>query len=125
MSSEQALEDLHVHEVYEAIAPHFSATRHSHWPRITQYLAGIPTGSVVADIGCGNGKYLQHGVGEGVHMLGWDRSAGLAGIAAEKGIHTSTRKPSRAPASHSLATCLGMSPRLTRRLHACLWPRRS
>jgi len=53
-----ALERLHVHDVYEKIADHFSETRHKQWPNVAAFLAAFPSGSVLVDAGCGNGKYL-------------------------------------------------------------------
>lgn len=52
------LEKLHVHEVYEHIATHFSDTRHKPWPNVQQFVQSFETGSILIDIGCGNGKYL-------------------------------------------------------------------
>lgn len=52
------LEEQYVHRVYDAIASHFSSTRHSPWPRVCHFLSSLPPGSVLADVGCGNGKYL-------------------------------------------------------------------
>ena len=46
-------------QVYEEIASHFSGTRHSPWPRVSEFLQSQPKGSVMLDIGCGNGKYLN------------------------------------------------------------------
>ena len=45
-------------QVYEKIANHFSGTRHSPWPRVDEFLRRQPPGSLVLDVGCGNGKYL-------------------------------------------------------------------
>ena len=45
-------------KVYEEIAGHFSDTRHTPWPRVVEFLNSAPNGSLVADVGCGNGKYL-------------------------------------------------------------------
>ncbi|KUI60681.1 tRNA (carboxymethyluridine(34)-5-O)-methyltransferase [Cytospora mali] len=70
-----AYEETHVHGVYEAIAPHFSATRHRPWPFVSSFLASQPPGSVGLDVGCGNGKNM--GVNKDVVMLGCDRSAAL------------------------------------------------
>lgn len=47
-----------VHQVYNEIAEHFSETRHSPWPRVTNFLQRFDVGSVLVDVGCGNGKYL-------------------------------------------------------------------
>lgn len=40
-------------------------------------------GTVGADVGCGNGKYL--GLNSKVQMIGCDRSSSLIGICAERG----------------------------------------
>jgi alkylated DNA repair dioxygenase AlkB/SAM-dependent methyltransferase len=61
-----------------------SATRYKPWPKVAAFLAGLPAGSIVADIGCGNGKYMydpRH------FIVGTDRSAPLAHIAATRAAH--------------------------------------
>ena len=45
------IERRHVHEVYDAIAPHFSATRYKAWPRVQAFLDSLEPGSLVADLG--------------------------------------------------------------------------
>lgn len=77
------LEKKHVYYVYDSIAEHFSGTRHSPWPRIAAFLKAQPPGSFVADVGCGNGKYL--GINEHLFMSGSDRSLNLARICRERG----------------------------------------
>ena len=74
-----AYEQQHVHGVYEAIADHFSSTRHKPWPFVADFLAGLAPGSVGLDVGCGNGKYLP--VNRDVVLLGSDRSAALVALA--------------------------------------------
>ncbi|OXB62866.1 hypothetical protein ASZ78_015410 [Callipepla squamata] len=76
------LEQEYVHKVYEEIATHFSSTRHSPWPRVAEFLRSLPEGSIVADVGCGNGKYL--GISRDLYMIGCDRSKNLVDICAEK-----------------------------------------
>ncbi|XP_004605211.2 alkylated DNA repair protein alkB homolog 8 isoform X2 [Sorex araneus] len=76
------LERDHVHRVYEEIAGHFSSTRHTPWPRIVEFLKALPAGSLVADIGCGNGKYL--GLNTELFMIGCDRSHRLVDICRER-----------------------------------------
>ncbi|KAK3387674.1 hypothetical protein B0H63DRAFT_521706 [Podospora didyma] len=75
----EAYEKTHVHGVYEAIAPHFSATRYKPWPAVADFLHAQPPGAIGLDVGCGNGKYL--GVNPNVFMLGSDRSSALVGLA--------------------------------------------
>jgi ubiquinone/menaquinone biosynthesis C-methylase UbiE len=76
MKSATDMEKKHVYEVYEKIAPHFSNTRYKPWPKIKAYLDSLPEGSLNADIGCGNGKYL--GVNKNkVISIGTDRARNL------------------------------------------------
>ncbi|XP_061684308.1 alkylated DNA repair protein alkB homolog 8 [Syngnathoides biaculeatus] len=77
------LEEEFVHQVYDAIAPHFSSTRHSPWPRVCHFLSSLSPGDVLADVGCGNGKYL--GVNPEVISVGCDRSSALVQICADRG----------------------------------------
>ncbi|KAG2425074.1 hypothetical protein HXX76_013983 [Chlamydomonas incerta] len=77
-----ALEAEYVHKVYDAIAPHFSSTRFAIWPRVRAFIESLPPGGLVADVGCGNGKYF--GVRPDLAVLGSDISAGLVAVAAAR-----------------------------------------
>ncbi|XP_016147888.1 alkylated DNA repair protein alkB homolog 8 isoform X4 [Sinocyclocheilus grahami] len=77
------LEEQYVHQVYEDISSHFSSTRHSPWPHVQDFLLSLPPGSILADIGCGNGKYL--GINPEVISVGCDHSANLVQICVERG----------------------------------------
>ncbi|KAK4115554.1 S-adenosyl-L-methionine-dependent methyltransferase [Canariomyces notabilis] len=78
----EAYERTHVHGVYEAIAPHFSATRYKPWPAVASFLRAQPPGAVGFDVGCGNGKYL--GLNPTVFMVGSDRSPSLIALARSR-----------------------------------------
>lgn len=59
-------ERAHVREVYDDIAAHFSATRHTAWPLVTAFVreqtnppADVDEPVLLLDVGCGNGKYLR------------------------------------------------------------------
>ncbi|MCJ1403636.1 tRNA methyltransferase, has a role in tRNA modification [Xylographa trunciseda] len=78
-----AYEALHVHDVYNQIASHFSSTRYKPWPIVEQFLRALPDGSVGIDVGCGNGKYL--GVNPGIFIVASDRSENLVKIASQNG----------------------------------------
>jgi alkylated DNA repair protein alkB family protein 8 len=78
----QNLEDSNVNSVYNAIAPHFSATRFAIWPAVRKFIENIPSGGIVADVGCGNGKYFA--VRKDLFTAGSDRSIGLANVAARR-----------------------------------------
>ncbi|XP_034459943.1 probable tRNA methyltransferase 9B [Hippoglossus hippoglossus] len=64
------LEREHVHSVYDKIAPYFNDSRYKAWPKVRQFLLDLQPGSIVADIGCGNGKYLH--INQEVFKLGCD-----------------------------------------------------
>lgn len=75
-------ETAHVHDVYQAIAPHFSSTRHKPWPLVSTFLGSLSAGSVGLDVGCGNGKYLP--VNPQIFIIASDRSANLVEIAEQQ-----------------------------------------
>ncbi|CAM6087992.1 unnamed protein product [Calypogeia fissa] len=77
------IEKRYVHKVYDAIAPHFSATRFAKWPKVALFLDSLAPGSLVADSGCGNGKYL--GYNPNCFFIGCDISAPLVAICSRKG----------------------------------------
>ncbi|UJR16197.1 hypothetical protein I4U23_003107 [Adineta vaga] len=76
------LEEEHVHKVYNNIAHNFSDTRHKPWPRVVEFLRSFPSGSLILDIGCGNGKYMN--IRHDLMMIGCDRSEGLLKICRDR-----------------------------------------
>lgn len=78
-----SVEKEHVHDVYDVIATHFSATRYKPWPVVDDYISSRPLYSIGADVGCGNGKYL--GVNKSVFLLGSDHSSKLCEICLQRG----------------------------------------
>ncbi|KAI9248636.1 S-adenosyl-L-methionine-dependent methyltransferase [Sporodiniella umbellata] len=81
--NETAYEEKNVHEVYEVIANHFSDTRYKPWPVVENFLNEMKPGSLGADVGCGNGKYI--GVNPTLFVIGSDRSSNLIKIVKERG----------------------------------------
>ena len=79
------MEKEHVYDVYEKIAPHFSNTRYKPWPKVQEFMDNIPPGSFVADVGCGNGKYLGCNQ-EQLFTVGTDRSFNLIDLTKEKSV---------------------------------------
>ena len=59
------------------------------WPEVRAFIAALPSGAVVADVGCGNGKYF--GVRSDVAVLGSDRSTGLVSVAMRAAQHQQER----------------------------------
>ena len=70
----------HVHKVYDAIATQWHHTRGRRgvlWPGATQFLERLPQGSLVADVGCGDGKYFPAIIEAGSFVIGSDISRPL------------------------------------------------
>ena len=55
-----SIEELHVKNVYNTIASEFDNTRYRPWSCVEEFLDNIPEGSVIGDIGCGNGKNMLY-----------------------------------------------------------------
>lgn len=75
------VERVHVADVYEGVADHFSSTRYKAWPFVDSWLKDLPAGSIGLDIGGGNGKYLSSN-GQ-VYILCSDQSYNLTKHAME------------------------------------------
>ena len=54
------MEDIYVKNTYNQIADHFNDTRKGIWTCVKKFLDNIPSNSIIADIGCGNGKYIRY-----------------------------------------------------------------
>ena len=75
-----ACERDHVHAVYDAIATQWHHTRGKRgvlWPGATEFLQRLPRGSIVADVGCGDGKYFPAIWEAGSYVIGTDISRPL------------------------------------------------
>ncbi|KAJ7046650.1 S-adenosyl-L-methionine-dependent methyltransferase [Mycena alexandri] len=83
----ESYEVAHVHDVYDAIASHFSSTRYKPWPIIAAFLANLQDGWVGLDSGTGNGKYLPLPLDRPGRQwtIGLDRSRNLLEIARTAG----------------------------------------
>lgn len=76
------LELENVHNVYNQIGNHFSETRHSPWPHVEEFIQSLGSGSILCDIGCGNGKYLKSN--SNIYKIGCDRSDSLLSVCRER-----------------------------------------
>lgn len=74
-----ALEQAYVHDVYELFCDN---PKSKPWPRVQHFLETLEPGSLVCDVGCGNGKYLN--INSTVFNMGGDKCIRLSEIAREK-----------------------------------------
>ena len=82
-SGATTLEHGFVASVYDRIAHHFDATRVAVWPQVASFLAARGPRPLLADVGCGNGKYL--GLAGRGFAVGVEPCGGLAAAAARRG----------------------------------------
>ena len=52
------IENEYVLQVYNTIAPEFNHTRNMSWPCVRKFIMSLPVGSLIGDIGCGNGRHM-------------------------------------------------------------------
>lgn len=77
-------EKKYVYQTYDKIAAHFSKTRYKPWPKVESFLNSLEDGSIVIDVGCGNGKYLGIENRERLNLIGTDRCENLLTICRDR-----------------------------------------
>lgn len=71
------IERKYVKTTYDEIANDFSKTRYKKWPRVESFLENLNDHSLLLDVGCGNGKYMDNLKS---FNIGCDISSGLLSI---------------------------------------------
>jgi ubiquinone/menaquinone biosynthesis C-methylase UbiE len=71
-------------KTFDTIAPHFDITRYKPWPESKRFISTLTKGSLVLDLGCGNGRNSIYLAKEGMKVVGIDFSRGLIRIAKNK-----------------------------------------
>ncbi|MCK5037687.1 MAG: methyltransferase domain-containing protein [Thermoplasmata archaeon] len=61
---------------YDSIARHFDLTRYKPWPETMKFAERLKPGSLILDLGCGNGRNLRHLTSKGMRGIGLDISRG-------------------------------------------------
>ncbi len=75
-------ENENVHKIYDIIYQQFSDTRYKIWDKVTEFINYVNPGSIIADIGCGNGKNM--GTREDCKYIGLDICKNLINQAKKK-----------------------------------------
>ena len=72
-----------VKDVYEEIADHFSNTRVYKWSWVNNFLDKLKINSIVYDLGCGNGRNMNHG---SLKFIGIDNCENFIKICKERNL---------------------------------------
>tara|TARA_B100000902_G_C27239465_1_gene879236 strand:+ start:443 stop:1066 length:624 start_codon:yes stop_codon:yes gene_type:complete len=75
------IEKTQVKDVYEEIAEHFNNTRSYKWSWVNNFLDSIKHDSLIYDIGCGNGRNMNH---KDLSFIGIDNCENFTKICKEK-----------------------------------------
>ncbi|KAK3577111.1 hypothetical protein CHS0354_037144 [Potamilus streckersoni] len=73
----------HVQHIYDEIAPRLGSIQHKAWPNVKKFLKLLHPGALVADIGCGNGRYLN--INRRIYKVGLDSCCPLIESCRSKG----------------------------------------
>ena len=85
MISSQQFEDENVCDVYNKISGHFDKTRSHSWPKIEEFSKIFSEGSLIADVGCGNGRNCK--LRDDCIFHGYDNCDGFVNICLKQGIN--------------------------------------
>ena len=85
MISSQQFEDENVCDVYNKISGHFDKTRYHSWPKIEEFSKIFSEGSLIADVGCGNGRNCK--LRDDCIFHGYDNCDGFVNICLNQGIN--------------------------------------
>lgn len=80
-----SIEERYVKDVYNSISNEFSDTRYRPWTCVEKFISSLDHGSLIGDIGCGNGKNMN--TRNDCSYAGCDFSEGLVSICKTKGLN--------------------------------------
>ena len=84
MNLNENVELTNVKEIYEIIAKHFNSTRNYTWKWINDFLNSLPNGSIVYDLGCGNGRNMMN---KNINFIGIDNCNNFIEICKNKNLN--------------------------------------
>lgn len=97
------IEETHVKNVYEEIAYHFSDTRVYKWSWIISFLDSLNSDSLVYDLGCGNGRNMNHG---SLKFIGIDNCENFIKICSEKNLKVINSNITKIPLENNSADAI-------------------
>lgn len=79
-----AIERAYVHEVYENCEN--ESKNNSIRPKVAQFITNLDAGSIICDVGCGNGRYLTSGYNPSIFSVGVEKCFRIASKAKSSSI---------------------------------------
>lgn len=70
-------------QVYDKLAPHYRQVQYSPWDTIVNVINSLPPGSLLLDIGCGSGRFMD--LSKHVVNIGLDPATEQCKLCSEKG----------------------------------------
>ena len=89
-----------VKNVYEEIADHFSNTRVYKWTWVNNFLNKLKNNSIVYDLGCGNGRNMNHG---SLKFIGIDNCENFIKICKERNLEVINSNITNVPLNNCTA----------------------
>ena len=102
-NSNNNLETTYVKEVYQEIAQHFSNTRSYKWSWVINFLDSLKTDSIVYDLGCGNGRNMDHG---SLKFIGIDNCESFVSICKSKNLSVINSNITKIPLNNNSADAI-------------------
>lgn len=93
------LEKDYVKDVYEKISKHFSNTRVFTWSWINEFIINLDKGSLILDIGCGNGRNMSN---KDYNFIGIDNCKGFLNICKNRGLNVVECDMTKIPFSNNI-----------------------
>lgn len=93
-------------EFYEKYGTDFSKSRFRIWPQVREFVQALPSGAIVYDIGCGNGKNMS--IRPDVTTVGVEPSAALCGECTARGLNVVQGDARRLPFANNTADAVLM-----------------
>ncbi len=82
-------------KTYDSIAEHFDKTRYKPWPETVKFSETLEPGSLILDVGCGNGRNSRYLAEKGFEVVGIDISPAQVEIAKRRAAAELPGKPVR------------------------------
>lgn len=79
-----------MHEVYENCEEELNSSGIR--SKVAQFITNLDPGSIICDVGCGNGRYLSSGYNSSIYSIGVERCFRIAKLAKASSVEVNNYK---------------------------------